>query len=459
VVSFAEELASQGIQVILDKWDLQPGHDANAFMEGIVTDPTVTKVVLVCDRKYVEKSNARSGGAGTEAQIITPELYAKKAQDKFVAVLRERDEAGKAYLPAYYGSRIYIDLTNPSTYATEFDRLLRWAWDQPLHVRPQKGEKPAFLNDSTTSAKIATGVTFRRAFDGIRNNSSNAVAMTAEYFGTLASGLEALRLKVDSGNRAKLDESVVASIEEFLPYRNEAIDIFGSIAQYACTADMLDAMHRFFEQLLPYTDCPPNVHSWTDEEFDNFRFVVHELFLYAAGTFLRFERFDAFSHLTDNEYFWQARTDPKNSMHSFLKFREHLRSLAFRNERLKLGRLSLHADLLKKRNEATGLDFKYIMAADFVLYLRGQKFDFWHSWWPETLIYAGRYGGAFEIFARAKSARYFNRIKAMLGVSSIEEFRQMIERITSNPDRIPRWQYERIDIERLVGLEAIGTVP
>ena len=86
VLKLAEELTSQGIHVILDKWDLQPGHDANAFMEGMVTDPTVTKVILVCDQKYAQKSNNRSGGAGTEAQIITPELYAKKAQDKFVAV-------------------------------------------------------------------------------------------------------------------------------------------------------------------------------------------------------------------------------------------------------------------------------------------------------------------------------------------------------------------------------------
>jgi hypothetical protein len=86
VVSFAEELLSQGIEVILDKWALQPGHDAYAFMESMVTDPTVNKVVLVCDQKYAQKSNDRAGGAGAEAQIITPELYAKKAQDKFVAV-------------------------------------------------------------------------------------------------------------------------------------------------------------------------------------------------------------------------------------------------------------------------------------------------------------------------------------------------------------------------------------
>src|SRR6185312_13205869 len=154
VISFAEELASQGIHVIFDKWFLQPGHDAHSFMESMVRDATVTKVVLICDQKYAEKSDKRSGGAGTEAQIITPELYAKKAQDKFVAVIRERDADGKPCLPVYYGGRIYIDLSDPSTYSGEFERLVRWAWDRPLYVRPEKGDKPTFLVNENTPAKI-----------------------------------------------------------------------------------------------------------------------------------------------------------------------------------------------------------------------------------------------------------------------------------------------------------------
>ncbi|WP_322885752.1 SEFIR domain-containing protein (plasmid) [Sinorhizobium medicae] len=115
VLHFAEELTSQGIHVILDKWDLLPGHDANAFMESMVSDPTVTKVLLICDEVYARKSDGRKGGAGTEAQIITPEIYAHTAQDKFAAVVRERDGDGKAFLPIYYKGRIYFDLTDPST--------------------------------------------------------------------------------------------------------------------------------------------------------------------------------------------------------------------------------------------------------------------------------------------------------------------------------------------------------
>ncbi len=47
VISLATELRASGVDAILDKWDLKEGHDAVAFMETMVTDPEVTKVILV----------------------------------------------------------------------------------------------------------------------------------------------------------------------------------------------------------------------------------------------------------------------------------------------------------------------------------------------------------------------------------------------------------------------------
>lgn len=38
VLNLAEELRSNGVDVVFDKWDLKEGHDAIAFMEQMVTD-------------------------------------------------------------------------------------------------------------------------------------------------------------------------------------------------------------------------------------------------------------------------------------------------------------------------------------------------------------------------------------------------------------------------------------
>jgi len=106
VLRLATDLRESGVDVVLDKWDLREGHDAHAFMEKMVTDPEIRKVILICDKVYAEKADGRAGGVGAEAQIISPEIYSRQDQEKFVAVLKERDENGKPYLPVYYRSRI-----------------------------------------------------------------------------------------------------------------------------------------------------------------------------------------------------------------------------------------------------------------------------------------------------------------------------------------------------------------
>ena len=112
VLDLATALRENGVDVILDKWDLREGHDAIAFMERMVTDESVEKVIIVLDRRYSEKANDRKGGVGTETQIITPQIYEKADQDKFVGVVSEVDADGKPFKPAYYASRIHIDLSN-----------------------------------------------------------------------------------------------------------------------------------------------------------------------------------------------------------------------------------------------------------------------------------------------------------------------------------------------------------
>lgn len=109
----------------IDKWDLKEGHDAIKFMEKMVTDPEIKKVIVVLDRTYAEKADGREGGVGTETQIISPKIYAKADQNKFVGVASETGDDGKPFLPTFYKSRIYIDLSQSDIYAANFEQLLR----------------------------------------------------------------------------------------------------------------------------------------------------------------------------------------------------------------------------------------------------------------------------------------------------------------------------------------------
>jgi hypothetical protein len=78
-------------------FDQKKGNDKYAFMEKMVTDPTVTHVLVMCDISYAEKADARKVGVGTETQIISREIYEKVEQSKFIPIVCEFSEPGEPF--------------------------------------------------------------------------------------------------------------------------------------------------------------------------------------------------------------------------------------------------------------------------------------------------------------------------------------------------------------------------
>ncbi|MFP1780314.1 hypothetical protein ACLEEB_14270 [Lonsdalea quercina] len=114
---------------------------------------------------------------------------------------------------------------------------------------------------------------------------------------------------------------------------------------------------------------PENVNSWNEWDSDNFKFIIHELFLYAIAILTKHEKFREVNILLTQQYYLAERTDyGKDAMIGYEVFREYLRSLEHRNNRLELRRLSIHADLLEQRSKASGIEFRYLMQADFILF-------------------------------------------------------------------------------------------
>ena len=74
VIEFSDRLVQDGVEVVLDQWDLAQGHDRYAFMEKMVMDPSIAHVLVVSDAEYARKADSKEGGVGTESQIISPEI-------------------------------------------------------------------------------------------------------------------------------------------------------------------------------------------------------------------------------------------------------------------------------------------------------------------------------------------------------------------------------------------------
>lgn len=455
VIDLATRLRESGIDVILDKWELKEGHDSIAFMEKMVTDPTIQKVAVISDKKYAEKADGRISGVGTETQIISREVYEKQDQGKFVAVLPERDDEGKPFLPTYYKGRIYIDLSSPEHYGDEFERLVRWVFDKPLHVKPEIGKAPAFLEEEPATS-LGTSLSFRRSLDALKNGKPFVEGAVDEYLSTFAENLERFRLTLDASKEA--DDLIAENIEAFTPYKNKFVQVMLAIAQYAANGDMQKKLHRFFEQLLPYLDRPDGVnthHSW---EFDNFKFMVHELYLYSVAILIRYERFDFLDRLLATPYYVSTNAGRgKDATTTFAEFRSYMES--FKSRDRKMHRLSSRADLLKQRAEASGFDFKWLMQADLVLYLRASlNDDYYVRWWPETLVYATHSYGPMEVFARARSASYYEQVSKMLGTVSAQDLKAHIAGLQGDSREVPSWQFERISPAVLVGVDKLASI-
>ena len=459
VLRLATDLRESGVDAILDKWDLKEGNEANAFMEKMVSDPEISKVVIVSDRIYSEKSNKRTGGAGTEAQIISSEIFAKEDQTKFVVAATELDDKGKPYVPTYYTSRIFIDFTDESKFAGSFEQLLRWIADKPIHKKPELGHLPTSISEPEDVVVLATSTAKRRAMDGLTNLKAFAYPATKEYFELFSRELEKFRLSPDI-----LPESddFLENFQSFVPYRDEFLDIVRVISNYTDEEKYVELIHAFFERFLGYFHPPKNARSYSDIDFDNFKFFAHELFLHTGATLISEGRYAAFNHMVETPYYFADGADRGfERMGNFTKFRQHLNSMDIRKQRLKLNRISLVADFLHDRAGASGTDFSKIMEVDFLLFLRAEltKLGDYKHWHPDTLLYLGYGQRTFEIFERSRSKRYFERIRPVLGNATKEHLEKLVESYRADPQRLPIWEGSRIAPVSLMGVQRLCSLP
>ncbi|WP_441268301.1 SEFIR domain-containing protein [Bradyrhizobium sp. 215_C5_N1_1] len=460
VVELATELVQNGVEVRLDKWDLREGQDAHAYMETMVADPKVTKVIVVSDKKYAEKADKRAGGVGAESQIMSAELYNNTDQTKFVAVIPEVDENGEPYLPRFFTSRIYIQMTE-ALYATNFEQLLRWLYDKPLYTKPALGSMPEFLKEDRPLSPTRSKAKRAIEASSVGSNAATGLGPSVSFDAYLDSFAGIFAEFYVDPKSSDFSQAVLDNIERFLPHRNEFIEVM-TAATASRTPELARSLQRFFERAIPFMFRPETVMSWSGWEWDNFKFIVHELFLYSVATLLKFERYDVLGELIDLHFFARLEDHPTTQMHPYTVIWQPMEAL--RPKQQELRRSSLRADLLEQRSHVSGVPFSILMAADFLLFLRAVSFgNSYDHWYPETLMYTTfRFRPPFEIFARSESKAYFAKLAPVLGVASKEQLAELAKSFSVNGETgrwLPRWNYHTLGIAQLANVEKLGTRP
>ncbi len=420
-----DRLRGAGVNAILDVYHLKEGHDKYVFMEQMVADPEVSKVLIICDRRYAEKANKREGGVGTESIIISQEVYEKVDQEKFIPVVTELDEEGHPYLPAFLKSRMYIDLSSDEKLAENYEKLLRAIFGKPVHVEPVVGRPPSFLAEEGR-VSTRTGFKLQMIKDAVHKDKPTAKGLIIDYLRAFSEAAEEFKFKTEEYEGIWADK-VKASIHRFLPYRDEFVEFISFVSLYVNDPAIYQAIFEFFERMLPHKDPPPFTGGF-DHLGDNFRFILRELFLYMIAALISNGKFEIVDMFLGQEYFNAARRGHESYHETYVTFTA-FNTDAHSIEVDRFGDTTGETSkLLRERASHTELTFEHLMEADFVLFLRSilhrEEFDWF--WFPKTLTGA-RYHALFPLFAKAESRRGFDNLRVLLGVESKQDLEEKFE--------------------------------
>ena len=431
---WAERLIQEGIDVILDIYDLKEGHDKYSFMERMVTDPTVTHVLVVCDKAYSEKADAKKAGVGTESQIISREVYERVEQSKFIPVVCEFSADHEPFLPIFLKSRIWIDFSSLEAENGNWEKLVRNLYGKPLYQKPQLGSPPSYIvEDLNIPASPALGKfnTFKQALlDGRKGLN----AYRRDFLSACIQYADSLRVRarpeVDS-----MGQKILEDCGRLVAVRDQIVDWVLLESDIDQSDDFIEILLRLLEELRELKSRPPQMREWSDSWFEAHAVFVYEAFLYIVAVLIRTSSFGVLHEVFTSQYIM-----PKSEQYGQTKFSrfscfyggsESLQEvLAPAGKRL----LSPAAELVKRQANRLDIQFSDIMQAE-LLVLLAALVDSEARWYPQTLHYASQ--ADFPFFVRAAQHRHFVKLATVTGINSADELRTKV-----------RTGYERLGINQ-----------
>lgn len=143
IVNLATKLCDNGVNAILDKWDLGSlGKQLPHFMENSIANSQ--RVICVMTPNYKTKTDNLGGGVGYEYSIISAEIFTDGVNtSKFIPLFRSGTDTDA--IPTVLKGRRYVDMRDNSRFEDKFlNELLRDIHEEPKFKKPKVGKKPTF---------------------------------------------------------------------------------------------------------------------------------------------------------------------------------------------------------------------------------------------------------------------------------------------------------------------------
>lgn len=435
IVNLGKRLMTDTVDVVLDRWSLKDGHDIHSFMEEMVKSKDIFRVLIVCDRKYKEKADDREGGVGTETQIISPNLYSNEKQEKFIPIVLERDEEGNAFLPIYLSSRKYIDFSQEEDFEDSYEELLRNILEAPSIPKPKLGTKPPTyitenkIDISETNSKIRT------IENQIKKNQTFNEKYGSDFLEAFQDKLAEFNLENSPNNIIAFGELLIETLKNYKPLREDFISFVDIITTHK-TDFASELIIEFFENKPMYLKPRDGRTSWSGSEFDTFKIIFQELFLYAIAVGIKNKDYEFVSELLHSKYFVKDpyKSSQEPSSYTFLyDYHENLEKYIRQtfNKVTGFGHYII-TNLSEQINKQT------IIFSDTLCYCISyiESDDYYNWWFPNTYVYGER-NGDFNFFDKLSSKKHFDKAKILFDVENEDELKEKLSKNKENSsDRI-----------------------
>lgn len=433
---WAEQLVSDGVDVVLDVWNLKEGDDKYAFMESMITDSSVTHVLVFSDSEYAAKADARKAGVGTESQIISREVYSKVQQSKFIPVVCEFNEIGEPYLPTFLKARIWIDFASPEAANENWEQLIRLLYGKPAYEKPSLGKPPAYITSDAGIPASPALTKFAALKLALVNEKRGLKHYRQDFLDACWAYADALRIR-ERPNVEKMGERVLEDCSKLKQVRDHIVDWVLLESEISPTEEFGNELVAMLERLLELKSRPPEITSWNEAWFEAHHVFVYETFLYIVAGLIKTSSFSTLHLILTSHYLLPESmangAGQFETFDTFFGYSNTLQILAPAGKTL----FAPAAELIKRQADRTDLPFADLMQAELLVLLMSFVTD-GSYWYPQTLHYSSR-AGAFPLFVRAAQHRHFQKLAQITGFSSADELRKAVkaghERVGVN-----RWQ-------------------
>jgi len=442
VKEWADRLLADGVNVIVDLYDLKEGHDKYAFMEKMVTDPEVTHVLVICDKGYTEKADSRTRGVGTESQIISKEVYEQVEQSKFIPIVCEFIDGDTPYLPVFLKSRIWINFSSFEAVNAHWERLVRLLYGKPLHEKPEVGKVPAFISEQSAVSTSPVRAKFGSLRQAIVQGKAGVKMFRQEFLDACIDYSDALRVR-RRPDVSKLGEKVLDDCGKLVTARDLVVDWVLLESEASQSEEFSEALIEFLERARELKARPKEVNEWNDAWFEAHTLFVYELFLYIVAALIKARAFECLREVFASHYivpsterFGEKRFD---RFDAFYGHSETLNSvLATEGQRF----LSPAAELVRRQANRNDLPFADLIQADLLVLLMATLTPN-TRWYPQLMHYAG-FVNEFPFFLRAAQHKHFKKLAIITGYDDVNALRDAVKK-GHEQRQLDRWRNFHFD--------------